>query len=143
MTIDCQTTPEQSEQNGFPTTQAILNLVASNYLANVNPSTREELNDFVQYLLEVRKVLIVGTHCGSLIIKVKCSTLEILEDLWDDYCIGHLNEMAQKHLVTEEILTELGLTELILTTSISDEKYRECKNYFLNCHGKLARLNYF
>ena len=138
MTIDCQTTPEQSEQNGFPTTQAILNLVASNYLANFNPSTREELNDFVQYLLEVRKVLIVGTHSGSLIINVKCSTLKILEDLWDDYCSGYLNEMAQKHLVTEEILKELGLTELILTTSISDEKYRECKKYFLNCDGKLA-----
>ena len=138
MTIDCQTAPEQSEQNGFPTTQAILNLVASNYLANFNPSTREELNDFVQYLLEVRKVLIVGTHSGSLIIKVKCSTLKILEDLWDDYCSGYLNEMAQKHLVTEEILKELGLTELILTTSISDEKYRECKKYFLNCDGKLA-----
>ena len=143
MTIDCQTNPEQSEQNGIPSTQAILNLVASNYLANINPSTPEEFNGFVQYLLEVRKVLIVGTHSGSLIIKVKCSTLEILEDLWDDYCIGHLNEMAQKHLVTEEILKTLGLTELILTTSISDEKYRECKNYFLNCHGKLARLNYF
>ena len=138
MTIDCQTTPEQSEQNGFPTTQAILNLVASNYLANFNPSTREELNDFVQYLLEVRKVLIVGTLSGSLIIKVKCSTLKILEDLWDDYCSGYLNEMAQKHLVTEEILKKLGLTELILTTSISDEKYRECKKYFLNCDGKLA-----
>ena len=138
MTIDCQTLPEQSEQNGIPSTQEILNLVASNYLANINPSTPEEFNGFVQYLLEVRKVLIVGTHSGSLIIKVKCSTLEILEDLWDDYCIGHLNEMAQVHLVTEEILKTLGLTELILTTSISDEKYRECKKYFLNCHSKLA-----
>ena len=143
MTIDCQTTPEQSEQNGIPNTQSILNLVASKYLTNVNPSSREALNGFVQYLTEVRKVLIVSTHSGSLVIKVKCSTLEILEDLWDDYCIGHLNEMAQVHLVTEEILKTLGLTELILTTSISDEKYRECKNYFLNCHGKLARLNYF
>ena len=138
MTIDCQTTPEQSEQNGIPSTQAILNLVASNYLANINPSTPEEFNAFVQYLTELRKVLIVSIHSGSLIIKVKCSTLEILEDLWEDYCIGHLNEMAQKHLVTEEILKRLSLTELILTTSISDEKYRECKNYFLNCHGKLA-----
>ena len=143
MTIDCQTTPEQSEQNGIPNTQSILNLVASKYLTNVNPSSRDALNGFVQYLTEVRKVLIVGTHSGSLIIKVKCNTLEILEDLWDDYCIGHLNEMAQKHLMTEEILKTQGLTELILTTSISDEKYRECKNYFLNCHGKLARLNYF
>ena len=138
MTIDCQTFPEQSEQNGIPSTQAILNLVASNYLANINPSTPEEFNAFVQYLTELRRVLIVSIHSGSLIIKVKCSTLEILEDLWEDYCIGHLNEMAQKHLVTEEILKRLGLTELILTTSISDEKYRECKNYFLNCHGKLA-----
>ena len=138
MTIDCQTTPEQSEQSGIPSTQAILNLVASNYLANINPSTPEEFNAFVQYLTELRKVLIVSIHSGSLIIKVKCSTLEILEDLWDDYCIGHLNEMAHKHLVTEEILKTLGLTELILTTSISDEKYRECKKYFLNCHGKLA-----
>ena len=138
LTINCETTPEQSKQNGIPSTQAILNLVASKYLKNLDLSTPEEFNGFVRYLHEVRKVLIVGTHSGSLIIKVKCSTLAILEDLWDDYCTGHLNEMARKYLVTEEILKILGVAELILTTNISEEKYRECQEHFLNFHGKVS-----
>ncbi|KAJ7388941.1 hypothetical protein OS493_034872 [Desmophyllum pertusum] len=60
----------------------------------------------------VRKVLIVDTKSGSLIITVECSSLEILDGLWDDYCAGHLSEMAQKFLVTEDVMKELGVTEV-------------------------------
>ena len=44
LTINCETTPEQSKQNGIPSTQAILNLVASKYLKNLHLSTPEEFN---------------------------------------------------------------------------------------------------
>ncbi|KAJ7388943.1 hypothetical protein OS493_034875 [Desmophyllum pertusum] len=110
-----------------PTSQEVLNLAAFKYLQ----TKPEDFNAFVYYLEKVRKVLIVDTNSGSLIITVECSSLEILDGLWDDYCAGFLNEMVQKFLVTEDVLKELGLIEVKLTTTIPEEEYRACREYFL------------
>ncbi|XP_020632577.1 uncharacterized protein LOC110069390 isoform X2 [Orbicella faveolata] len=115
----------------FPTAQQILNLAASKYLETIDPSKPEELNGLVYYLQEVRNVLIVDTHSGSLIITVECRSLEILDELWYDYCNGVLNEMVQKFLVTEEVLKEVGVIEVKLTTTILEEDYRACREYLL------------
>ena len=119
----------------FPTEQEVLNLAASKYLQTIDPSKPEDLNGFVYYLKEVRKVLILDTQSGSLIITVECSSLEILDELWDDYCTGYLNEMAQTFLVTEDLLKVLGLIEVKLTTTILEEEYRACREYFLQHPG--------
>ena len=126
--IDAEATPQQNVRLDV---QEILNLVATKYLKNIDPSTPEEFNCFVRYLYEVRKVLIVSTGPGSLIITVKCGSRQILEDLWNDYCSGYLNYMAQKCLVTEEILETLGLVKVKFTTTIPKEKYIECKNLIM------------
>lgn len=119
-----------------PTVQDVLNLVAQKYLQTMAPSKPEDWNAFVYYLEKVRKVLIVDNQSGSLIITVECRTWEILDGLWEDYCSGYLNEMAQKFLVTEELLKELGLTEVKLTTTIPEEDYRTCLKYFQSTDGK-------
>ncbi|KAJ7388468.1 hypothetical protein OS493_037460, partial [Desmophyllum pertusum] len=106
----------------------------------VDPSKREERNDFLEYLKEVRQVLYVDAQTGSLIITVECSSLEILEGLWNDYCTGHLNEMAQKFLVTEDILKEFGLIEVKLTTTILEEEYIACRGYFLQHSVTLTKF---
>ncbi|KAL9986242.1 hypothetical protein ACROYT_G000353 [Oculina patagonica] len=111
--------------------QEVLTLIAHKYLVNVNPSTAEEFNGYLQYLRDVRNVLVVDTQPGSLIVTLACRSLEILEGLWEDYCSGHLNEMAQKFLVTEEVLKELGLAKVTLRTTISEEEYKNCREYFL------------
>ena len=126
--IDAEVTPEQNVSHAV---QDTLNLVATKYLKNVDPSTQEEFNGFLRYLIEVRKVPIVDTHCGSSKITVECGSLQMLEDLWKDYCSGHLNEMAQKYLVTEEIMKTLGLVRVKLTLTIPKEKYTECKNWIV------------
>lgn len=118
-----------------PNAQVVLNTIALRYLESVRPSNKEEFNDFRQYLTEVRKILIVGIWHGSLIITVKCSLLQILEELWEDYCSGHLNEMGQKCLMTEEILREFGLKEAKLTTTIPRREYRTCQQYFMELLG--------
>ncbi|KAJ7347630.1 hypothetical protein OS493_039947, partial [Desmophyllum pertusum] len=123
------TTSQAEATGGFGT--EVLNLAAFKYLQTVDPTRPEDFNAFVYYLEKVRKVLIVDTKSGSLIITVECSSLEILDGLWDDYCAGFLNEMAQKFLVTEDVLTELGLIEVKLTTTIPEEEYRACQEYFL------------
>ena len=132
--------PRAEAMEGFPTEQEVLNLAASKYLQTIDPSKPEDLNGFVYYLERVRKVLIVDTQSGSLIITVECSSLEILEGLWEDYCTGHLNEMVQKNLVTDDILKELGLTEVKLATTILEEEYRACREHFFQYLGKFQGL---
>ena len=117
-----------------------MNCIALKYFDVVDPSKPEELSAFLNYLIEVCKVLFVGAQQGSLIITVKCRSLEILEELWEDHCSGHLNEMAQRYLVTEDILKAFGLTEVKLVTTIVQEEYTACKEYFLQNAGKSEHL---
>ena len=118
MLIDCEETVHPS--------QDVLNSIATKYLKELNPSTPEEFNEFIQYMEKVRKVIIVDVQTGSLILILECSSLQILDELWEDYCTGHLSEMAQ-YLVTEEILKEFGLAEVKLTITIKEEEYRACR----------------
>ena len=128
---------EEATGDTVPSTQQVLNLAAFKYLQTIDPSRPEDLNGFVYYLEKVRNVLIVGAKQGSLIITVECSSLEILDDLWIDYCTGYLDKMAQKYLVTEEILKELGLDSVKLTTTILEEEFITCRNYFLQLGGEM------
>ena len=142
MTMAPITSHMQKAETGFPTAQEVLNLAASKYLKTIDPSKPEDLNGFVLYLEKVRKTLIVDTQSGSLIITVECSSLEILDELWDDYCSGFLNKMAQKFLATDDVLKELGLTEVKLTTTILEEDYRACREYLLQHSGEFISLVY-
>lgn len=119
---------ENDENGAVSSPQEVLRLIALKYLRKVDLSTPEEFNGFVRYIEKVRKALIVDVTTGSLIIKVECSSLEILEGLWEDYCTGYLNKMAQKFLVTEEILDEFALDKVKLTTTIKKEEYRACQD---------------
>ena len=127
-------------KTNIPDTQGVLNLIMFKYLQNVNPSTEEEFNGFLRYMRDVRQVAVVDTQQGSLIITVECSSLDILEGLWEDYRTGHLNDVAQTYLVTEDILKELGLIEVKLITTILEDEYRACREYFLQKPGEDERM---
>ena len=119
-----------------PTTQEVLNFIALECFKEIDPSKPEELKGFLRYLKEVCKVLVLNVQPGSLILTALCSSLEILDSLWYDYCTGHLNDMAQKYLVTKDILKEFDLTELKLTTTIQLEEYMAARNFFLQGSGE-------
>ena len=123
--------------NGDIPSQQILNLIALKYLNNLNPSTPEDFNVFVRYMKKVRKVILVGYKPGSLIITVECGSLKILEELWQDYCTGNLGRVVQECLVTEDILKELGLSEIKLITTIDEKDYRDCQKYLAGCRYEL------
>ena len=72
-------------------------------------------------------VFIEDIELGSLSITVKCSSLQILEGLWEDYVSGHLNQVVQETLVTNEVLENLGLDDVKLKVFISEEEYRNGK----------------
>ena len=118
----------------IPSPQQILSLIADKYLKNLNLSTREDFNDFARYMKEIREAIVLpGDYDdmpGSLIITVECGSLEILNELWQDYCTGNLSRVVQEYLVTEDILKILGLTEVKLTTTINGSDYIDCREYF-------------
>ena len=122
--------------DGLPSSQGVMNFIAHKYFQTVDTTKPEELNGFLQYLTDVRKVLVLDAQSGSLILTVLCTSLEILDALWGDYCTGYLNEMAQKFLVPEEVLDAFDLTELELSTTIAEEDYRAAREYFLQGSGQ-------
>ena len=110
-------------------TERVLGQIALKYLETAPPSCKDDLNDFMTYMGKMR-LIITGFAMGSLLITVRCDSLQILERLWEDYSLGHLGDVVQRCFVTEEILTELSLAELKLKTAISKEEYKACKMHF-------------
>ena len=130
------------ENRAVHPSQELLDFIASKYLKKVDPSTPEEFNGFVEYIERARKALILDVTSGSLIVMVECSSLEILEGLWEDYSTGYLSEMAQKFLATDEILKAFGLAEVKLTTTIKEEEYRTCHKLLSEITGMfMGHLN--
>ena len=109
------------------TTEEVLNRIADKCFEKVNPSNPDELNGFLTYMEKVREVLVLDVKIGSLIFKLKCRSVKILDDLWQDYCTGHLNKVAQSYLVTNDILKEFGLSSFKLASKIKEEDYRACR----------------
>ena len=107
----------------------VMSFIAMNYLETMRPKSSEDHNKFMDYMREMR-VIITGVSVGSLVIAVKCESLQILEKLWSDYSSGHLGEMVQNCFVTEKILKEFNLTELKLKTAMDIEEYKARKVYF-------------
>ena len=122
--------------NVIPTTQEVLNFIALKYFQTVDTTKPEELSEFLCYLTAVRSLLFQSTQTGSLIVTVLCTSLEILDSLWYDYCTGHLNDVAQKYLVTKDVLREFDLTELKLTTTLLLEECMAARKFFLEGSGE-------
>ena len=116
--------------------QGVLNYIAHRYFQTVDTTQPEERNEFLRYLEDVRKVLVLEPKSGSLIVTVLCTSLEILDALWCDYCTGHLNDVAQKYLVTKDVLKEFDLIELKLKTTIQVEEYMAARDFFLQAPGE-------
>ena len=135
-TVPTVTTGKAFGNGHIPSEEEVLRLIAFQYFQEVDKSDPQQLNGFLRYLKEVRKVLVVDSHEGSLIITVQCSSLQILKELWEDYRTGHLNEIAQQFLVTEDILRAFGQIKVKLQTTIKDNEYMACKDYFIQQAGE-------
>ena len=98
-------------------------------------SFKSSLNLFIAYLKLKLGVDVEDYRLGSLVITVSCSSLEVLEALWNEYRTGRLNEVIQDTLVTAEVLEKLGLSEVQLRTIISEEDYLSYKGFLKNKSG--------
>lgn len=87
------------------------------------------------YLVGELHLMNVNYKTGSIKITVKCRTLKILEGLWDDYCSGHLNAVAEECLVTEKVKDELSMETIKLATTLLEEDYLACKLSLMEISG--------
>ena len=94
---------------------------------NVILSFQESVDLFLRYLWGKLRLRVRNSEVGSWHVTVECSSLQVLEGLWEDYRSGHLNSVAQEKLITPKVLAKLGLTELKLKTFISEDQYQKGK----------------
>ena len=113
----------------IPTEGEVLRLIAVNYMLTTPPTCEKDRDKFLAYMEKIGGI-ITGVGTGSLLITVRCDSLQILERLWEDYSSGHLGDVVQRCFVTEVILAELSLVELKLKATISKEEYKACRMYF-------------
>lgn len=108
-------------------------------LANKEEVSRS-LQEFPAYLQNISLIQDSGPteeNANSLRVAVECENTEILEQLWLDYRSGHLNIVAEKCLLTDDIKRRFHLTSVKLRTTILEEDYLACKNFLLINTGGL------
>ena len=98
-------------------------------------SFKRPLELLITYLKLKLGVDVQSYTLGSFVITVSCSSLEVLEALWNEYRTGRLNEVVQDTLVTGEVLEKLELCEVKLRTIISEEDYLSYKEFLKNRSG--------
>ena len=151
MTIKIAATGVTSKKNSpeYNALRERLTSFATQEMKSFPLTTQQELQQFCYYLTENLDLELSGKTPGSLILTVHCRTLEILERLWEDYCSGHLDEVAEECFHTDETTKakkEMGeqrgadVDSISLETTISKEDYLRCKEFLTEISGKLSSL---
>ena len=97
------------------------------YIRYRNISTAEGVSGLIEHIQETYNLALKSVGVRSLEISFQCPSLESLERLWSDYQSGHLNNIAKRYLVTDDMKKKLNLKNVRLKTTIEDENYRICK----------------
>ena len=85
--------------------------------------TAQGVGALIKYLKRSHSLLLNEFLNSGLETIVQCPTLESLDSLLNDYYSGHLNEVAERCLVTEEVETKLNKETLRLRTVINAENH--------------------
>ncbi|XP_074624520.1 uncharacterized protein LOC141882469 [Acropora palmata] len=98
------------------------------------------LRDFLEFLVVAYKLFLRALNKGSLIISLNCKALKGLDQLWNDYLSGHLNKVAERYLVTDEMKTKVNQRKINLKTTIEEENYLNCRKVLLESSGEYQCL---
>ena len=101
------------------------------YIKHRKVTTPGGVSALIEHIHKAYDLALESAGVGSLELKFRCPTLESLEHLWSDYQSGHLNEIAEKYLVTNDIKKKLNLETVRLKTTIEDESYRNCRKILM------------
>lgn len=93
------------------------------------------------YLEGVLDLIVIEAAEGSLRITVECRTVEILDRLWEEYCSGHLNAVAEERLLTDFIKKRFDVVSVKLKTTILEEDYFACKRFLMGISREYTICN--
>ena len=89
------------------------------------------MSALIEHIQDAYNLALKSVGVGSLEITFQCTSLESLECLWSDYQSGHLNDIAERYLVTDDIKKKLNLENVSLKTIIEEENYLICKRVLM------------
>ncbi|XP_067017527.1 uncharacterized protein [Acropora muricata] len=113
-------------------TQVVETYMECNELSQGN--LKEDLKSFTDHIENVYGVNLVTVGKGSVIIILDCPTLDSLEHLWNDYLAGHLDNLAERYLVTNDLET------VSLKTTILEEDYLNCKEALMKLRSTYSAV---
>ena len=102
----------------------------------IQETSHVPIHELPEYFQHLKLTPLEGSE-DSLRIAVTCSNLEGLECLWEDYRSGRLNAIAEKYLVTDDIKEKFHVESVNLATTITEEDYLACKEFFSSKPRKL------
>ena len=85
------------------------------------------MSGLIELIKKTYNLALESVGQGSLKISFRCPSLESRERLWTDCQSRHLNSIAKRYLVTEEMKKKLNLENVKLKTIIEEQNYRICK----------------
>ena len=96
-----------------------------------------QLCSYLEGVLDLVVVSVVGAREERVMITVKYRSLEILERLWEDHSSGHLKAVVEKWLVTDDIRRSLDVECMKLKTAILKGADKiECKSSLMDITGQ-------
>ena len=110
------------------------------YLEVHDHSKDKGVRALAKFITKNYGLLIKDIAAGSLIIVLNCQRKEILEHLWHDYLSGHLDKVAERYLVTDEMKRRLTLETITLKTTIEEENYLNCRKVLMDYSGEYKCL---
>ena len=100
------------------------------------------LRALTEFIAKIYKAFTTHAYVGSLIMILNCQTIEGLEHLWSDYLSGHLDKVAERYLLTDEMKKRLNLETINLKTIIKEEHYLKCREVLMERSGVLCSVEY-
>ena len=101
---------------------------------------RSYVKSFTSLLTKIYKVIVLHVCTGSIVVSLRCPTLESLEHLRSDYRSGDLDKLAERYLVTDDMKEKLKLEKSYLKITIDEENYLNCKRALMElpstCSGE-------
>ena len=103
----------------------------------------QSIKPFIIHLINAFDVRLVTVGVKSVIIILQCPTLQSLEHLWNNCLSGHLDKVAERYLVTDEMKEKLNLETICLKATIEQDDYLNCKKVLMElpstCSGKFKQ----
>ena len=103
----------------------------------------QSIKPLIIHLINAFDVRLVTVGVKCVIIILQCPTLQSLEHLWNNCLSGHLDKVAERYLVTDEMKEKLNLETICLKTTIEQDDYLNCKKVLMElpstCSGKFKQ----